>query len=1414
MAFSLQTVNQTGAAVIRVTFADAMPLSANPTGAFDATNRLNWTLRGPNEAHVELVRTVSADPFSFDLVCDAVLQSGNWTLSAADIRTPFGVSLDTDSLNFVSNGAQPYFNIPLAGMTSEVVVRQALNAALDGPGWRAFVAALGYSDQKNVELAAAAALQKNLATATGPYLENLAAADGVNKNPDVGTSDDVLRRLTLGLNANKVNTMGLEAVLRAYYGIDATVAHATAGLPEPYVVHDGDNLLFTVDGTPVEVDFATSFFKNSNAASAQEVATVINREFRRLGLAAEATEFQDPNTGAIYLRIYSAQNGIKGKLVFQGGRLDYALQFPTVVDIAASGQTLSNVWLLRTSANDSSIPFGTVRLVFDGDTSTLDIFSLFAGDYVNLYYQGVQTRGCTGTWQITAVDTNNNTVDFTGPLAPTPDGNDFFPDPNQLFFTRATVIRLPAHNVAFVAQAVPSTSKIVMAATTQAVSRGLKTAWYLNSCPTLDLLTSNADVYPTNYRGGPLRGASADLVTVVTAAPHGLTAGRYFFLDDVIVAESDTVVSEITSTVTPTVPNLFGRWNPCTGGYLGWNLTTHTFVLLSADATTLTSLGNAGIGGSAGPTMASLRDGRVLIVSDATTLIFDPVTATFTSATAPPHNKTSGKSPLGAATISDGRVVVTGSDGTSVWADIYNPTLNSWGINYQLPSKLFTSWNTQNVSSVAWAAMDWSPELRRFGMVGTSGSQRFAWSPDGFTWTLQTMSAAGSFTLLKWCQGLAGTGLWVAAGTDGTVATSPDGFTWTTQTLPSTRQWGAIAYSPESKTVVLIAQNGTAAQQVAYSTNGSTWTAATAASQRIWAAATWSPKLGLFLAVAQDGTASNQLMVSRNGISWFTVVLPTTTAWGGIAWSQHLGQVTMIGPAIALSSVDGFTWTQASAPGFTSYQTLIWSQQYRSFVGMATSSGVQLTVTSPDGVTWSQDGGLVFSGASGNITALADSPRLGLVAAANNGHAYTCIVSNDETNSIGSLTTYDDHVYCMMSSPTPLKGFYYAPAEDGWRSLTLPSVANGWYSMAYVNDGLPRGSLWLGTLDTSQYIFRIDLATNNCTAYAFVPTAGTPDAFRIVATPTNEVALVAFNSHTASDYIINPRAPTGLQARELMHGSSIGGTNDRQSTPVVLADGRIYYTDSTLSRWLVINTYSKFRQQSGGGLSGRIFKAETVGSAGPNSVSFRTPDFPYRTRIVAGTLTPILAETQHIGSGYMLDTVSGTALSGAQTLTTTVVNGGSGTRLLTVSSTVGFPNTPGYIVLGFGTNNQSAVIKYISVISGTQLLLDPGAVFPQRYAVGTTVDLLFQRGTFSPADSTPYGVTWLTGTAIGRQAAETDIGFAAASGLNVSIEVIYPGDRGLGNEGQPDTGVQKLSDAVFVWGSDTVDAELAADREA
>lgn len=142
-----------------------------------------------------------------------------------------------------------------------------------------------------------------------------------------------------------------------------------------------------------------------------------------------------------------------------------------------------------------------------------------------------------------------------------------------------------------------------------------------------------------------------------------------------------------------------------------------------------------------------------------------------------------------------------------------------------------------------------------------------------------------------------------------------------------------------------------------------------------------------------------------------------------------------------------------------------------------------------------------------------------------------------------------------------------------------------------------------------------------------------------------------------------------------------------------------------------------------------------------------------------------------------------------------------------------FPDREGFIVLNFGFKNVVGPIRYLGRLSEEELVLDASVPFGASLNVGATVRLLSSRSPFEPAPDQLVGNFYVTGTAAGRVAAQNTIDDIVAAGTQVLVTIVYPGDRGLGAEGFPQSGNYKLSDKVEVWGGDSLDREIPAARK-
>ncbi len=1414
MSFTLSTTVQTGAAVLRVSFAGSMPLSASPLGGADVRNPNNWYLMGPSDTSVGEVRTVPSDPFSFDLICTDPVVAGSWVISGLNITNAAGEPLTSPNLIFTAVGPQPFFSVPSDQITSETTLRQALNAALDGPGWRAFIAALGYSDEKVAKAGKAAFYQRLLATAGGEYLERLTTAYGIDKPANVRLSDDVLRRLTIDVNNNTTNTAGIEAVLLAYYGLDATVAHAQSAIPEPFVLGDEDDLILHIDGTDVTVVFRDDDFGAISAAQATEVAAVINRQFWLQDLRAFAMASTDSESGLVYLRIYSGLSGVKGRMKFYGGDAMRGLQFPTIVD---TQQITGTQWSLTPSSITNPVPVGRVRLTWIGGTDP-QLTAVLTGDRVNIYGAPFSATN-RGNFRI--VGTTPTYIEFEDAPFAEAQASITQTGTQDVFFVRPSVVTLAGQYVAAVVNTDINTAEILLPVTAAAVERDETSGWYLNGEQTLE-------VDGTYALSG--RASGSTTVRLKTTTPHGLSPGRFIFLDEVeIDYEASLGAAQMTLGAPPAaMTQCYSAVKLEDGRILAVfttsAATTHNTYFFDPETdtwstATLTPFSGAG----AAPALVLMADGKVMGVGLTQYAIFDPETEVWTSLT----NHGFGVSievPYNAVLLlNDGRIFVVGAKPGNIgttWTAISSTTTTMGGNGRAL--------------SIAYGS-----HVDRWvmcGGVGSGISEMAASIDNGVTWT----NLASAFTTNAITNVAYGNSLFIATDSGiNSMYTSPTGVTFTS--IAINLQLGAVgpkrfAYGGSRWIALGNSVNGPASYS---DDNSASWTAIGDISFGASTPADIDYGNSVWIIVGTGGTASRSV---NNGVTW--TAIGTLNLPGGIdarAVSYGNGVWVVVGTiGFASRSVDdGVTWTAIGnmQHSVVTITDVVYGSGYWVAVGGNTSGG-RASYSIDGGITWIQvsNPGMsgidsfraltfaneTFIGVGGFIAGVAARAAPGnfkssiFTPVTGSWSTPLTIDASRAENTIGAaavLTAAGNVVVAGGGGSTAqTKAAHYNVPSNSWKAIDDMPSAIGYPHGVAVASG-PGGQIWFtGGQSASSNIVALDIASMTWTSKALNQSLPTTSNATLV-NRNNEIFWVPSSSALSWEL----RGSQSWQPAQTLASTTGPAVISSAPNPVWafdLNDGRVLAVSengASSGTTIAFMRYAEARTRSGGQLAGGPFKITAV--PGADILEFETSENSRYTLITGGEVTPILAENGTIASGFMLNTRDGFAITDGKTTLTAAVAKGFTPTIIDVGSAEDFPDEPGYILLSFGTAHESHAVRYLGTVGTTQLRLDPNEKFDFNYAIGDSVNLLEGRGVFAPDVSVPLGVTWLTDSSVGRIEAELDLDFVVGVGLNVINRVLYPGDRGLGNEGLPKQGVSKISDAVSIWGGVNYLLEAIAARE-
>lgn len=165
------------------------------------------------------------------------------------------------------------------------------------------------------------------------------------------------------------------------------------------------------------------------------------------------------------------------------------------------------------------------------------------------------------------------------------------------------------------------------------------------------------------------------------------------------------------------------------------------------------------------------------------------------------------------------------------------------------------------------------------------------------------------------------------------------------------------------------------------------------------------------------------------------------------------------------------------------------------------------------------------------------------------------------------------------------------------------------------------------------------------------------------------------------------------------------------------------------------------------------------------------------SNVVASTIPDAGESTPNTLGPYIFDTSQGFTVGLASTTLTDDLNGGSSHVALIADST-DFPDSSGYVVIGYGTENQE-LIPYIATPSSGSLLISPAYTVQLDHPAGSSVIYVIQKSpVVLPSDGSYYQL-YLTDSASGRVYAEGLIEDITAAGITVIYTVLFPNPIGL-----------------------------------
>jgi len=179
---------------------------------------------------------------------------------------------------------------------------------------------------------------------------------------------------------------------------------------------------------------------------------------------------------------------------------------------------------------------------------------------------------------------------------------------------------------------------------------------------------------------------------------------------------------------------------------------------------------------------------------------------------------------------------------------------------------------------------------------------------------------------------------------------------------------------------------------------------------------------------------------------------------------------------------------------------------------------------------------------------------------------------------------------------------------------------------------------------------------------------------------------------------------------------------------------------------------------------------------------------------VTATLTSSVANLDNLfKTNYLVD-LNGYIITNISTSSQTPLIASNNYNIMTVDSTNGFVTTGGYLYFNIGYNNEEQLVPYRAVLNSKDILLDSSYKFKQSHAIGADVIFIKTKQKYTPPGDDSDKGSFLTDLAIARNSCVSVINRIRGSGLNFEVEVKYPSDIGLGNQGRTN------SDVLWIYG--------------
>jgi hypothetical protein len=1413
--FGLDSVQVLSPILLRVRWT-RVPKTVSAAEGDDATNTTNYVLTGPNAPGILVASASTDDDEVIDLHLATPASPGAWILSV----NPAIVSADPTpavlqpplSVSFAVNGTgEAAVAAGLSTPTSfDILLRDFNPAFRGGSNWRSLLAGIAEGEDNLYTLAARAADQAYLATASGVYLTARAAEAMIARPADVGLTDADFRRFAVKLRAHKLTRHAFEAVLENLFGRLALCAFIDAGTAGPYVIADNTDILIRIQGVgDLRVSFLRSDFQIMRRAEAVEVAAVITRSADIHHFPVEAVAAADPVSGLTTLRIISKRRGITSRIEVAGGTAQPALQFPTRL-LPQIGTP--PIWTI-------SRPGAEVTRLSPADDGAYNLRLVEVGDYVTVIGPEFSTAN-RGSWPVVEVKysyepTLVQYVDVANPSGAAETITQL--EAGAVAVWRPTTRTILDSPTRAVVTQVDGIVHVDIPASSEVVRRRAGTGAYLKSNPATTAIS--------------IQRRPDGLTTITTTTPHGLVAGGQFRIDD---AEADIPTIPTPGAGTPAGAEVSGE---ATGTSLSSVVSTW-----SADTTVNRVLAVAlrdldgdllVVGGQS--EAAGVPTGQARL--DAFSVTGKTVAADGTrSHTYRWRGVAASIRPIGRfaailnATAVLNKLLVAGGYASSPWQAIQATNLDTAGV---LLTKSGSTWTSAAAAAAPVAVADAVAATVKSGgtakvlVVGgapatssaapglnNAGTQVMVYDQVANTWV--------SGTALKQARTMAGAAN--LAGTEVLVVGGRIPADYHANDLPATTYWhfddAAAATTFDGPVPVARNANARPPGKLGW---GAACTAAMAASAGAAQTTHNTALLGNYTLSAW--VTNRQGCVLRNGIAgvWAAAADNTLIAVGVdpaddkffVRWQQGGANTTITKKTAATRTSLLAVAHDATYPRY--YHVALTAVVSGGSVTFTLYVNGELVGTWTDTAPSGGSNGLWrFAAADGAITAF-------------NGYLDHVGFSSTAYTATQVRRLYKTQVGVAYDAPTNVDSSPVGKVLETCEVVDHTGYLRRTGSMAFARFAgglvtLPDGRLLvcggIGYPATSQPTESAQRNLELASAEIYDPATGCwtrlPDmhdarAYPIVGYVASVGRVYVTGGFTSrrTEYLdlasmtwrLSPATLPALAAR------AVGG--------VAGADVLVVAGGATISA----GVESTADQDANLGIA-----AETVSAGGvdtdyrvltaPTSSTLTTQGRRARTSAVAtpGTVTAAAAPDSDFKGPYVYDPQAGFTLGSVRSTSAAVLRRGRTYSELQLADASDFPVDGGWVVFRLGSADQVGPVRYIRRTDSTHLTLDANFVFPVDLAAGVFVDLVVSPDPFVPADPVAAGSLYVTAGSAATVAARQLLKEISASGIEIEVQTRYPSDFGLGNAGEPTSGASKLSDVVPIFAGNAVDEEVEAAR--